>query len=220
MARSVPFPLYVACNILGRLPWKRRYLNLFGPRGTTTAPVIAAVKVTFLTAAALGRGRPDLVPTLLGPEPYAALYDVTSRNMQERVESSLLRGYRGIFANTTDLVGAYHQAAQADVLPRRYEDLFPEDAEASQDVRAWRTVVHQGLALAAVQLRVEEGLVFGERYPELAGRVLQTAISESCHSRENARQVGVDLGPIWERVEDAERDAQGIAATWQSLEAG
>jgi len=214
--------------MLGRLPWRRRYLNLIGPRVATSALVIGALKGIFLMAAALGRARPNLVRPILESSsgPGGDLYGFGEERALELLSQFWRAAWTGIMANKdltealNDLRTVWATSESLGPGPRRYEDLFPDHAKAFQDVEAWKTVLYRDFSFMLAQSRVVEGLVFGEKFPDITRELLATSIDEALATREEAREHGVDFGPMWERVEDAESDAREIAATWQSLETG
>jgi len=224
-AAGAGFQAYVAANMLGRLPWRRRYLNLLGPRVATSVFVIGALKATFLIAAALGKARPGLVQPILESSsgPGGDLYGFGEGRVLELVCQFQRAAYRATIANKDPVEALNHLRAvrttseSFDPSPEKYEDLFPDDAKALQNVEAWRTVLHRDFSFMLAQTRVVEGLVFGEKFPEVTRQLLETEIREGLSTRDRARADGVGFGPMWERVEDAERDATEIAVTWQSL---
>jgi len=111
--------------------------------------------------------------------------------------------------------------------PRGYKDLFPDDAHLLADPKAWtlRKALTFDFAFMMAQLRVVEGLVFGERHPELTRQLLETEISEAHGAYEvsfiipSVQAVGKKHGvsfspPPWERVEDVEHYGIDFSGAW------
>jgi hypothetical protein len=197
-AKRTPFQAYLAWDILSRLPWKRRFFNLFGARVAIAGLVLAAVRTSFLVASALGEARPDLVGPILR---------ASTRPNGDAYAFGLERAL--------ELMNA------AGGEPKSYDDLFPDDAEFTLDVEAWsrRKVLPFDFSFMLFQLRVVEGLVFGEQYPHVTRQLVEAELTRAVATRDRARAYGVDFGGApWQHIRDVERDAEQIAIAWLSLE--
>jgi hypothetical protein len=118
-------------------------------------------------------------------------------------------------------------ASAAPSHPKGYKDLFPDDAQllADPEARTLRKALAFDFAFMMAQMRVVEGLVFGEQYPELTRQLLETEISEAQRAYEvnfvtpSVQAVGKKYGlrfdaPPWERVEDIAVYGVGFSGTW------
>jgi hypothetical protein len=203
-AATLGFQAYVAAQVLGQLPWKRPYFRLFGRRVVPAAAVAATLKAIFLMTAAFARRMPALVRPILkassgpGGEAYAFGLD-----------------------RVVKLINA------ACGHPRGYIDLFPDDAQLLADPEAWtlRKALPFDFAFMMGQMRVMEGLVFGEQYPELTCQLLETEIGDAHRAYEvhfvipSVQAVGKKHGakfsaPPWEHVEDIERYGIDFFGEW------
>jgi len=207
---TVGFQAYVAAHMLGYLPWKRRYL-LFGPKVAPAAAVIATFKAIFLMTGALGRATPELVRPILkaSSEPGGDAYAFACER-------------------TLELMNA------ASGEPRSYEDLFPDDAELSQDIAActMRKALPFHFSFMLAQVRAIEGLVLGSQYPDVSLQLLESEITEGQGLQREARQFGlrfttpsvervlrkhglrITSDPRCERAQDVHQLGSEFLATW------
>jgi len=196
LAAPLAFQTYVAAHVLGQIPWKRRYLRLFGPKVAAAAVVVATLKAIFLMAASLGRSMPRFVGPIL--------------------KASSQPGGRG-YAFGLERALELMDGVSGD--PRSYADLFPLDGELLQDIDAWRSkVLPFDFSFMLAQLRVVEGLVFGEQHPELTRQLLETDIAEALAGKGHPRPGSVGfVGPGIQKVASA-HGIKFFGAPWERIE--
>jgi len=198
VAAPLGFQTYVAACVLEQLRWKRRYLRLFGPKVAPAAVVVATFKAVFLMAAGLGRSMPGFVGPILKASSQPGG-----------------RGYAFGLERALQLMGG----VSGD--PRSYADLFPDDAKLLDDIEAWRgrKVLPWAFSFMLAQLRVVEGLVVGEQYPEVTRQLLETDIAEALAGKGHPRPGSVAfVGPGMQQVARAHGIKFNAGAPWERVE--